>query len=73
MKHNMGAIDKAVRILFAVAVGVLYLVGAIGGTAAIVLGGLAIIMVLTSLLGFCPLYVPIGLSTNKKEAKSEAK
>jgi len=67
MKRNMGTIDKSIRILFAAAVAVLYFAGAINGTAAIVLGGLAAIMVVTSLVGFCPLYVPMGLSTRKKE------
>ena len=72
MKTNMGVIDKAVRVLFAAVVGILYAVNAISGTPAVVLGILAAIMVVTSLIGFCPLYVPVGLSTKKKTAKSEA-
>lgn len=72
MKANMGIIDRALRVLFASAVAVLYVAGAISGVAAAVLGGLAAIMVATSLVSFCPLYVPLRLSTRKKETESES-
>jgi hypothetical protein len=67
MKKNMGTIDKVIRILVAVVVVVLYFTNVISGTLGIILLILAGVFVLTSLLGFCPLYLPIGLSTNKKE------
>ncbi len=69
MKRNMGSIDRVVRIILAVAVGILYLTGSITGTAAIVLGVLAVIFLATGATGFCPLYAPFGISTMKKEAK----
>ena len=69
MKRNMGGIDRVVRIILAVAVGILYLTGAITGTAAIVLGVLALIFIATSAIGFCPLYALLGFSTVKKEVK----
>jgi len=65
MKKNMGLTDRIVRILLAIAVLVLYLLDKISGVAAIILGILAIVFVLTSLVGFCPLYVPLRLSTLK--------
>lgn len=67
MKPNMGTVDKAVRILAAIAVAVLYFTGQIGGTVAIVLGILAVVFVITSLISFCPLYLPLGISTRPKE------
>lgn len=67
MKKNMGTIDKVIRILVAVVVVVLYFTNVISGTLGIILLILAGVFVLTSLLGFCPLYLPFGLSTNKKE------
>jgi hypothetical protein len=67
MKKNMGTIDKVIRILVAVVVVVLYFTNVISGTLGIILLILAGVFVLTSLLGFCPLYLPIGLSTTKKE------
>ena len=67
MKKNMGSTDKAIRILIALIIGVLYYSGIISGTTALVLGIFAVIFVLTSLLSFCPLYLPLGISTCKKK------
>jgi hypothetical protein len=67
MKKNMGSIDKVIRILVAVVVVTLYFTNVISGTLAIVLLALSAIFVVTSLISFCPLYLPISLSTRKKE------
>jgi hypothetical protein len=67
MKKNMGTVDKVIRLLVAVVVLVLYFTHVISGTMAVILIILAGVLVVTSLLGFCPLYLPIGLSTSKKE------
>ncbi|HBS06253.1 MAG TPA: DUF2892 domain-containing protein [Leptospiraceae bacterium] len=63
MKLNMGIIDRIVRVLVAVGIGVLYWQGIITGTLGIVLLVLGGVFVLTSLVGFCPLYLPLKLST----------
>ena len=67
MKKNMGTVDKVIRILVAVVVVILYFTNAISGTLAIILLALSAIFVVTSILGICPLYMPLGLSTKKKE------
>jgi hypothetical protein len=67
MKKNMGVIDKVIRILVAIVVVVLYFLHVISGTLAIILLVAAGIFVLTSILSFCPLYLPLGISTKKKE------
>jgi hypothetical protein len=67
MKQNMGSIDKLVRVLVAVVIGILYFTNQITGTAAIILGIFAVIFLLTSAIGFCPLYLPLKLSTMKKK------
>ena len=67
MKKNMGSIDKIVRVLVAVVIGVLYFTDQITGTAAIILSIFAVIFLLTSAIGFCPLYLPLKLSTIKKK------
>jgi hypothetical protein len=67
MKKNMGVIDKVIRILVAVVVVVLYFLHVISGTLAIILLILAGVFVLTSILGFCPLYLPLGINTGKKK------
>ena len=66
MKKNMGTVDRTVRVVLALVVLGLYLMGAISGTTALVLGVLAIIFVVTGLVGFCPLYVPFKFSTMRK-------
>lgn len=63
MKKNMGTIDRIIRMLLAIVVIILYMTGSITGVAAIILGVLAIVFILTSLIGFCPLYVPLKIST----------
>lgn len=66
MKKNMGAIDRGIRILIAVVIAVLYFTVQISGLAAIILGILAIVFLATSFMGFCPLYLPLKISTIKK-------
>ncbi len=67
MKKNMGSVDKAVRILAAVIIAILYFLNFISGTLAIVLLAVAAIFIVTSFMSFCPLYYPFGISTRKKE------
>lgn len=66
MKKNMGTVDRIIRVLLAVVVLILYLTGNITGLAAAILGIIALVFVLTSIIGFCPLYVPFKISTIKK-------
>jgi hypothetical protein len=67
MKANMGTIDRVMRIIAAVVIAALYFTNLIEGTLAIVLMVIAAVFVLTSFVSFCPLYVPLGISTKKKE------
>ena len=67
MKKNMGLIDKALRIVIALVIAVLFFAKVITGALGIILLILAGIFILTSLLGFCPLYNPFGINTGKKE------
>ena len=63
MRKNMGTTDRIIRVLIAAVIAILYFTGTISGTLGIVLLVLAGIFVLTSLVGFCPLYAPFGLRT----------
>lgn len=65
MKKNMGRADSVIRIVVALIIAVLYLTDQISGTTAAILGVLAVIFVLTSMVGFCPLYLPFKISTRK--------
>jgi len=67
MKKNVGTIDKVIRILVAVVVVILYFTHLISGVLAIILLALSAILVVTSLLSFCPIWLALGLSTKEKE------
>ena len=65
MRKNMGNADRIIRVIIAVIIAALYFTNVITGTLGIILLVLAGIFVLTSLVSFCPLYAPFGLSTCK--------
>ncbi len=68
MKKNIGSPDKLVRILFFVIVLGLYLANVISGTLAIVLGLVGAVLFVTALVGTCPIYLALKLSTKKSES-----
>jgi len=66
MKKNMGLADRTIRVLIAILLAVLIFAGQIVGVTAIILGIAAVVLLLTSVVGFCPLYVPLKRSTCRK-------
>ena len=66
MKGNMGIVDRVIRIALAIVVAVLYFTKQLSGTTAIILGILAVVFVITGIVGVCPLYLPFGISTKRK-------
>jgi hypothetical protein len=68
MKKNMGNADRIIRLLVAAAITILFFTNIITGTIGIVLLVLAAIFVLTSLVGFCPIYAMIGVNTCPKRS-----
>ncbi|MBS1579668.1 MAG: DUF2892 domain-containing protein [Bacteroidetes bacterium] len=66
MKANMSLADRVIRIAAVIVIAVLYFTDQISGTLAIILGIVAAIFVLTSLVSFCPLYRLFGISTIKR-------
>jgi len=65
MKKNMGIIDRIIRLALALVIVVLYLTGKVTGVAGIILIVIALIFVVTSFIGFCPLYTLLKVSTCK--------
>ena len=63
MKKNLGITDKRVRILAAIIIAGLYFADMIPGVAGIVLMTVAGILLVTSLMNFCPLYSILGVNT----------
>ena len=66
MKKNMGLADRIIRLTLVALVAILYFTGVISGTLSIILGIFAVAFFVTSLISFCPLYLPFGISTRKK-------
>ncbi|RMF03401.1 MAG: DUF2892 domain-containing protein [Bacteroidetes bacterium] len=69
MKKNMSNIDRGIRILLAIVFGTLYFAGVVPGTIGLILTVLGVVFVLTSLVGFCPLYTLFNISTCRVDPK----
>jgi hypothetical protein len=67
MKKNMGWADRIIRFIIAVVVVLLYKFDVISGTLAVILLIVSGIFILTSFISYCPLYVPFGINTRRKE------
>ena len=67
MKKNMGTADRVIRAILALVMIALYATGTITGTLGIILIVASVIFLLTSLISFCPLYLPFGLNTLRKK------
>jgi len=63
MKRNLGNLDRIIRVIIAAVITLLYFTNVLTGTAAIVLFILAGVLVITALVGFCPLYALLGINT----------
>jgi K+-transporting ATPase A subunit len=69
MKKNVGMFDRIARVAIAVLIAVLYFANVISGTVAIVLLILAGIFIVTSFVGFCPIYYGLKISSRKRQQK----
>lgn len=67
MKKNMGSADRIIRVIIALIFATLYFTGTVSGTLGIALVVLSAVFVLTSIVRFCPLYLPLGISTCAKD------
>jgi len=63
MKNNLGGADRIIRVIIAAILATLYFMNIISGTLGLILLVVAIVFVMTSLVGFCPIYAIFGLST----------
>ena len=70
MKKNMGKLDRLLRAIAALVIGYLLINGTISGTLGIILAIVAIAFLVTSMISWCPAYLPFGLSTIKEPADS---
>ncbi|GBF51356.1 hypothetical protein LPTSP4_28920 [Leptospira ryugenii] len=66
MFQNMGVYDRLGRVIVGLVLGGLYFAGVLQGTVAIVLAVVAVVLIGTSAVGFCPAYLPFKFSTKTK-------
>lgn len=66
MRKNMGNADRVIRLILAAVFAILYFYKVLPDPWGYVLLAFAVIFVLTSLVGFCPLYRLFGMSTCRK-------
>lgn len=64
MNKNVGGIDKNLRLLLGIAI---IVIGYLNNSW---WGAIGIVPIFTSLIGWCPLYVPFKLSTLTKKEKN---
>jgi len=67
MKRNMSTLDRIIRTLIAILFAGLYFTGVVPGTLGIVLLVIGVVFVLTAILGWCPIYGLLKLSTSKSK------
>ena len=70
MKQNIGNTDRIIRVVLAVLLAVGAWMAGFGSVGGIILLVLAAVMLVTSAVGFCPLYTPFGFSTKPRVTKS---
>ena len=66
MPKNMGLLDRSLRIIAAIVLAALAYTGTVTGTLAIAAYVVAAVFVVTSLVSFCPAYLPFGIRTCSK-------
>lgn len=69
MKKNMGGIDKIIRVILALVAGLLVYFEIVDGVWAYVLLTITGVFIITSLVGFCPLYGVFGINSCKANKK----
>jgi len=69
MKKNMGSTDKFVRLVLAIVLILLFYKEILTGTLGIIALVLALILTITSLVSFCPLYTIFGINSCKTQEK----
>ncbi len=70
MKANIGSADKLVRLILAIALILLYYFGVFSDPLGIIALIVALVLTVTSLINFCPLYPLFKINTAKKKEKA---
>lgn len=73
MKENMGTADKIIRFTAALVLTYLYYMELVTGATAILALLLGVVLFITAIAGYCPLYHILGISTNKKKSQQQGR
>nr|WP_315123162.1 DUF2892 domain-containing protein [uncultured Capnocytophaga sp.] len=65
MKRNISKLDKNIRLIVLASIAILGLFNEFSLSVASVLGALSILLLVTVLIGFSPIYALLGISTYK--------
>lgn len=63
MKTNVGSTDKLIRIILAIVLGTLYLTNTVSSVIGLAVLIVAVILIATSIISFCPIYLLFGINT----------
>jgi hypothetical protein len=70
MNRNISTADRIIRVVIAAITALLFLTDTVPGTSGIVLMAVGGILLLTSVINFCPIYYVLGISTFRKQEKA---
>ncbi len=67
MKCNVGTVDRIVRAILGLVLIVLPFLVSLGATLKWILIAAGLVLLFTAAVGFCPLYLPVGMNTCRRE------
>lgn len=70
MRPNVGTLDRDIRLVLAAVFGLIALFAPFGGLWQLIPAALALIMLVTAAFAVCPLYMPFGINTARKEQQA---
>ncbi len=71
MQKNLSTADRIVRAVAGLVIAFFLLNGTITGTVGIILAVVALVLLGTGAISFCPLYAMLGITTRKKPEESK--
>ncbi len=68
IKKNMSSFDRIARLIIVIIIGALYYAGLFSGVITIVALSTALLLLLTSLTGFCPFYKSVNFNSGDSDS-----
>lgn len=71
MKKNVGSVERVIRLALAAVLAGLYFTGTLSGTIGIIALVVAVVMLLTASVAFCPIYTILGVMFGASDADED--